>query len=275
MVKYCRYCGAENDDDAWFCKNCKHSLIKYCPHCGAKNDQNALYCEKCGAKLKKGVGDILGDAIEVISGKPVILLPYIVLCVIAWIQVFKLVFLPTMSPWFSLNQRWNLVYDPSSMFFEYRILTFFVNIFAGAIAIVIAHIYTIKNKKPPLTQAFERVSSKAVPLLLLGILYEAMEFAGERLLPMGIIILIPIAMLFAFIYQGILIDDLGIIATIRNSYRLALNNLSDVFIAVIIIFFATMILNLLLFVGVFVACYSAVVFTLLYLDRQYYIGESK
>lgn len=69
----CPNCGAENADDALFCKQCGASLAQeeeesdetvcevthedeepatvVCPNCGAENTPDSNFCEKCGTKL--------------------------------------------------------------------------------------------------------------------------------------------------------------------------------------------------------------------------------
>ena len=75
-VILCPNCGAENADDALFCKQCGASLAAeeseeesdetvcevttleadeevsvICPNCGAENTPDSTFCEKCGTKL--------------------------------------------------------------------------------------------------------------------------------------------------------------------------------------------------------------------------------
>ena len=47
----CSNCGALNDKEAKFCKNCGKQLTKICPNCHASNDSNATYCDNCGTRL--------------------------------------------------------------------------------------------------------------------------------------------------------------------------------------------------------------------------------
>ena len=47
----CPNCGALNDKEAKFCKNCGKQLTKICPNCHASNDSNATYCDNCGTRL--------------------------------------------------------------------------------------------------------------------------------------------------------------------------------------------------------------------------------
>ncbi|MDE5855894.1 MAG: zinc-ribbon domain-containing protein [Anaeroplasmataceae bacterium] len=51
----CRYCNAENDEDAVYCINCGKKLDGelICPSCGAKNEGDAKFCKECGHNLFK------------------------------------------------------------------------------------------------------------------------------------------------------------------------------------------------------------------------------
>ena len=51
----CRYCNAENDEDAVFCINCGKKLDGKlnCPSCGAENEGDAKFCKECGQSLLK------------------------------------------------------------------------------------------------------------------------------------------------------------------------------------------------------------------------------
>ena len=44
-------CGALNDSDSKFCKECGKELFKICPTCNTKNDKDSGFCKNCGAKL--------------------------------------------------------------------------------------------------------------------------------------------------------------------------------------------------------------------------------
>lgn len=48
----CTYCGAENEPDGKFCKECGKPLYEVCPHCGAQVNRDGKFCDKCGIELK-------------------------------------------------------------------------------------------------------------------------------------------------------------------------------------------------------------------------------
>lgn len=48
-VKLCKNCGSELDSD--ICSNCGKSQAPKICKCGAENDDEAKYCKKCGEKL--------------------------------------------------------------------------------------------------------------------------------------------------------------------------------------------------------------------------------
>lgn len=47
-------CGAVNDRDSKFCKNCGRSLLTACPDCGNEIDADSKFCKNCGKKLSGG-----------------------------------------------------------------------------------------------------------------------------------------------------------------------------------------------------------------------------
>ena len=44
-------CGAENDKNSKFCKECGKELVKKCPDCNEKLDADSNFCKNCGHKL--------------------------------------------------------------------------------------------------------------------------------------------------------------------------------------------------------------------------------
>ena len=51
MAKRCMSCGAENKDDAKYCRKCGKRLALACPECGAEVEQDDEFCSNCGHKL--------------------------------------------------------------------------------------------------------------------------------------------------------------------------------------------------------------------------------
>ena len=50
-MKICRFCGAENADDALFCNQCGKRMENVCPVCGANLAENARFCSHCGTPV--------------------------------------------------------------------------------------------------------------------------------------------------------------------------------------------------------------------------------
>ena len=44
-------CGAQNDENDKFCKNCGKSLTTLCPDCGERLNGDSKFCTNCGKKL--------------------------------------------------------------------------------------------------------------------------------------------------------------------------------------------------------------------------------
>ncbi len=55
----CKFCGAQNNSNALFCKKCGQKTVEekenitgfFCRYCGAKNENDAAFCESCGKKI--------------------------------------------------------------------------------------------------------------------------------------------------------------------------------------------------------------------------------
>jgi class 3 adenylate cyclase/tetratricopeptide (TPR) repeat protein len=48
----CSNCGAENRQDAKFCRECGATLAARCPACGAANEPDQKFCDECGTPLQ-------------------------------------------------------------------------------------------------------------------------------------------------------------------------------------------------------------------------------
>ncbi|MCK4636836.1 MAG: zinc-ribbon domain-containing protein [Methanomicrobia archaeon] len=280
MVKYCRYCGAENKDDAVFCESCGRSL------------------ERKVSEPKKGVSDILRESFFILRKNPMILVPYIGLFILS---VVISIAMPSPEP-----SRDGIVSAYLSKSGDWTNILFAVlGIFAGAIAITITYIYKTENVKMSLGDALRKTMSKTVTLIGTWILYFiilfTVFFVGYFLIDVGFLTIIIslvvlfvllvfgilVGVFFALIYQGIMIDNLGIIDTFKNSYEIAKRNFWDIFgimlvvvgilvcIPIVSIMFIGNILssnsNWIIFAGglmFFANCYIEVALTLLYLNRK-------
>lgn len=49
---FCTYCGAENDGNSNFCKECGKPLHKSCKNCGAIISDDSKFCNQCGKSLE-------------------------------------------------------------------------------------------------------------------------------------------------------------------------------------------------------------------------------
>lgn len=282
MTKYCRYCGAENNDDAKVCVQCGRSLEKKV---------------KSEHERRKGIGNILKEAFSIIKENPMIVVPYVGLFILS---VVISIAIP--SPETSRESIWNIYLSKTG---GAGILLDFIGVFTGAIAIVMTYTYKTENVKMPLGDALRKTMSKTVTLIgtwilffviLLIIVFVAYSSMNVGLLATIVIPLIGlfiflvfgilVSVFFALIYQGVMIDNLGIIDTFKKSYEIAKRNFWDIFsimliigilvgIPIVCIMFIGNILNsnfnwtifarsLMLFAN----CYIAVALTLLYLNRK-------
>lgn len=62
----CRYCNAENDEDAVYCINCGRKLDGklICPSCGTENEGDAKFCKECGHNLAKSAPKTKSNSIS-------------------------------------------------------------------------------------------------------------------------------------------------------------------------------------------------------------------
>lgn len=55
VKRICPHCGAENREDALFCKACGNKIEieeKHCPHCDALLEGDEVFCSICGGKIE-------------------------------------------------------------------------------------------------------------------------------------------------------------------------------------------------------------------------------
>jgi hypothetical protein len=257
----------------------------YCRKCGAPNEDDALYCEKCGAELetgvpqeargKKGIGDLLSQAMDVITGNPMIIVPYLIPLIIALIGAFV--------AWGSIVsiEDVGLGFEPDVNFFRdtalaylgfasvLGILSWISSIFALAFAINMTY-NAVNGRKVTLSEAWSEIGAgKILILIIVAIITAILIFLGFFALCIGALI---VMILLVFVNQGIIIDNLDIGATFGNSYNIAKKNFFDILILVIIFAVLGAIVGLIPVFGVVLAIlvelYGTVTYTILYLDRR-------
>ena len=89
-----------------------------------------------------------------------------------------------------------------------------------------------------------RVSLKKYPYLLVAMILITLITTAGGIIPLiGWIITIILSLIFYFVYQGILINNLGPLEAIGNSYKIFRRNIAEVFIVWLIITIIVLIVN--------------------------------
>jgi len=256
----------------------------YCKKCGAPNEDDAIFCENCGARLeeevpreargKKGIGDILSEALDIISKNPTMIIPYLIPMTLSLIGTFvtwgKIAPIREISDFSRAN--WELFYKNALAAVGFSsflaIIAWIIGIIAGAIAIYMTYT-SVQGRRITLSEAWEAVKGKILILIIVAIITLILIFLGLFALCIGALI---VMILLIFVNQGIVIDNLDIGTTFHNSYHIAKNNFFDILILVIIFFVLGIIVGVIPYLGVvlstLIELYSTVVYTLLYLDRK-------
>ncbi|MEA1993278.1 MAG: zinc-ribbon domain-containing protein [Euryarchaeota archaeon] len=258
----------------------------YCKTCGAPNEDDAVYCEKCGAALEKGIpeevrgtkgtGDILSEALDVLSKNSMMVVPYLIPMVLTLISISV-----TWGSIFSVNKigpgefefGTEALYENALAFAGVAsvlgILSWIASTAATAFAIVMTY-SAVNGKKLTLSQAWEKIGAgKIIILLIAAIITGILTILGLLALCIGAVI---VAILLVFVKQGILIDNLELGETFGNSYRIAKKNFWDIVILGIVYIILAVIAGIIPFLNAIlspvVSLYGTVAFTLLYLDRR-------
>lgn len=245
MVKYCKYCGATNEDDAQFCESCGEEL---------KNVQ------KQRIKKTKNLKDILSESADIIMGNQKIIVVYLapVIPVLIWLLVM-----------WEANFFPYSVLEFLSFVSVFGILSWIFSVVAAAFAIEITY-NVIRGERITLSEAWSSIGIKKILMLLVASLIVAILAAiGLHIYwVVTLVVLIPPI----FVEQCILVDHLSLGAAFQNSYNMAKDNLLDVFVLVLIFFVLDTLLSLIPLIGsileIFLEMYFTVAFTILYVDRK-------
>jgi hypothetical protein len=223
---------------------------------------------------RKGIGKILSESLDVISQNPVIVLPYIVPVIIVLIGAVAAAgaVLPgIMGGRFEADPRAMLsgLMAAAGIFFVFGILAFIFDIVATAFAINLTS-NAVRERKVTLSEAWQQIGAKKIVLVLVAfIILGILMVLGVLTLCIGTVI---VAVLFPFLGQGIVIDNLGLIDTFSNSFNIAKKNWADILILIIVFFVVAFILTRVPVIGgiliILIVMYATVAFTVLYLNRK-------
>lgn len=224
---------------------------------------------------RKSIGNILSEALDIITGNPMIIVPYLIPVILTLIGAIVAVgvFVPegAMQPGFELDPEFFLDNALALLGFVsvFGVLSWIFGIVADAFAIDITFNAT-QEKKVTLSEAWGHIGfGKILVLLIVSIITAILTILGFFLLCIGALI---VMILLIFVMQGIVIDDLDIGATFSNSYNIAKNNFFDILILLLIFLVLGFIVSMVPAIGgilaIFVGIYATVAYTVLYLDRK-------
>lgn len=222
---------------------------------------------------KKGIGKILSEALDVISGNPMIILPYIIPVIIVVIGIFVAAgaFLTgAFLTGFEADPQWAIdnLLAILGVAFGVFLFAWIFGVIADAFAISITY-NAMQGKKVTFSEAWDQIGvEKIIILLVVLIISGILVILGLLALCIGALI---VAVLLAFLGQGVIIDNLGF-GTFGNSYNIAKNNFFDILLLVIILFVPWILVGFVPLIGgilrILVEMYAVVAFTILYLDRK-------
>ena len=224
---------------------------------------------------RKSIGNILSEALDIITGNPMIIVPYLIPVILTLIGAFAAIgmFVPegVMQPDFELDPGFFL--DNALAFVGFAsifgVLSWIFGVVADAFAIDITFNAT-QEKKVTLSEAWGQIGfGKILVLLIVSFITLILTILGFFALCIGALI---VMILLIFVMQGIVIDDLDIGATFSNSYNIAKDNFFDILILLLIFVVLGIIVGMIPYIGgilaIFVGIYATVAYTVLYLDRK-------
>lgn len=225
------------------------------------------------------LSDILTKSLDVITGQPQILAPYIIPFVLALLAHWR--YIPNIMDW-GIGRLSTLGRGPV-LYYQYLIQSLqkietldwvlwivFLVILAVCVALtIVMSNASLSGGNMKIGQAFDAIAGK-LPIFIVAFLISwVLKFLGMFFFWVGIFI--P-SVILIFLGQSILLGNKDLFDSFSDSFDLAKANWIEVLILLFIFLVALAILRFLPILGTLVACllvgYSAVVFTVLYRDRK-------
>lgn len=225
------------------------------------------------------LSDILTKSLDVITGQPQILAPYIIPFVLALLAHWR--YIPNIMDW-GIGRLSTLGRGPV-LYYQYLIQSLqkietldwvlwivFLVILAVCVALtIVMSNASLSGGTMKIGQAFDAIAGK-LPIFIVAFLISwVLKFLGMFFFWVGIFI--P-SVILIFVGQGILLGNKDLFDSFSDSFDLAKANWVEVLILLFMFLVILAILRFLPILGPLVACllvgYSAVVFTVLYRDRK-------
>lgn len=233
-----------------------------------------------GYSRGKSIKDMLSEAVGILKENQIIVVPYLIPFILLFIGN-----LVGFGQFISMQEQIN-----PDFFYRFflafpafasiiGILHWVFSIIAVAIAVEMTY-FSVQGKNITLSGVWNEIGTERLGMLLVANLILVIVVGTPRMLVFPIfsiskfvlifIIELILGMFFIFVFQGIIIDYLGVGATIYNSCKVTKRNFLSILILVLFFTFVTDTVDVPIIKEVLeisVALYSTVAFTLLYLDR--------
>jgi hypothetical protein len=232
------------------------------------------------------LSEIISKSFDVISEKPLILVPCLIpaiLQIIATVSGFYL-FLWSDTWGRFADFRWDMMtpQDPMEIWEEFlpeiarltaisilaSIIIWIIAMvaFSMVISMVSAH---LDGKEVSLSQAFSSISGKLLILIAASAIVWGLKWLGVCALCIGVFI---VWVLLALVKQGIIIDNLGLGGSLSKSYEMARVHFFDIMIILLLFFVVKIVVGILPVLGnalgYLVDAFSVTALTILYIDRR-------
>jgi hypothetical protein len=229
------------------------------------------------------LSEILGKSIDVITGNPAILLPYIVPVIISLIAIWA--HITNMINW-GITRLYPLGRSPLQFFaylatalralraIDWVIWIFVLITMAICVALTIVMCDArLSGRTMKLGAAFDAVSGKLPIFIIAFLLTWFLKFVGIFFFWVGIFV--P-SVLLIFVGQAVLLENKDLFDSFSKSYDSAKDNWVEILVLLFIFLVILVVVRPILFLGVivtcFLSCYSAVTFTVMYRDRSRVVG---
>ncbi|MBU7013836.1 MAG: hypothetical protein HXS52_07300 [Theionarchaea archaeon] len=227
---------------------------------------------------KKGIGEILSEALDIIGKNPIIIVLYLIPVILSLIGILTTVGVffqqGMMQPGFrgfEVDPEYFLGTALSflGLISVFGILSWIFGVVIDAFAIRIAYNAT-QGKKLSLSEVWNEIGAgKILILLIASIIVTLLTILGFFVFCIGALI---VMILLIFVKQGIVVDDLDLGTAFSRSYSIAKENFFEVLILVLVFLVLGLVVGLVPWIGgllsVFVGMYAIVAYTVLYLDRK-------
>lgn len=225
------------------------------------------------------LSEILSRSLDIVTAQPEILIPYLVPLVLALVAMWR--HISNLVDW-GMGRLSSLGSGPL-VYYGYLVETirgvrvegWIVWIVALAVLGICVGLTIVQTNahlsggRMKVGEAFDAISGKLLIFVAAFLVCWFLKFVGMFFFWIGIFI--P-AVLLIFVGQAILLDNKDFLDSFIASYDLAKANWFDILVLLFIFFVILAILRLVPFLGtlvaIFLAGYSAVVFTVMYKDRK-------